>query len=398
MINIAVLYGGTSVEHEVSVITAMQAIAVLKKIEGYHVVPIYVAKDGAWYTGEHFDDVEQYRNIPKLLTSGTSVQLIAGERPRTASLVMALTQPQWNSTESMRVKKPKFQTTRIDMVFPIIHGTGGEDGTLQGMLELLDLPYIGCNPLAASTTMDKVTTNALLKTYGIRQMPGRWFYSEDGISEVVADCEANLTYPLIVKPADVGSSVGVKTAHNTEELREAFAFASQFSSKVLIENKLTDMYEVNISVLGEHSNIALSVCERPLTGSEFLTYEDKYMSSESSKGMYSAKREIPADIPDSLRDEIQEIARKAFKLLDCSGVIRIDFLVDKATLTPYLCELNTVPGSLSFYLWEATGVSFDELIKQLIRIAHTNYRRKKRIIRSTDSNLLNKKGLLGVKK
>ncbi len=391
MINIAVLFGGKSVEHEVSVITAMQALAVIKNMDGYRAIPIYVGKDGSWHTGAGLDEVENYRDIPALLKHAKTVALIPSSQKGAARLVNVV---------SGGAPLPE-EISRVDIVFPIIHGTGGEDGTLQGMLDLIGVPYIGCGAFAAAVTMDKTATKALLKNAKIPQMPGKWFYAEvaeDQTDLVVEACERDLLYPMIVKPADVGSSVGVRTAHNSDELREAARFAAKFSSKVIVEYKLEDNFEINISVLGDRISQKLSVCEHPMTDREILTYEDKYMSSDATKGMSAAKRQIPAEIPDELKEEIERIARECFILLDCSGVVRIDFLVDIITLKPYVCELNTIPGSLAFYLWEASGVSFEKLISELIDISYRCHRRKSSVTRSIDSNLLSQGDLLGIKK
>lgn len=391
MINIAVLYGGKSVEHEVSVITAMQALAVIAEMKGFRAIPIYVSKDGTWFTGDKIDKIEKYKDIPSLLKECRNVALVPSGKPSVARLV------------DLNGRKTYYDenVSRVDIVFPIIHGTGGEDGTLQGMLDLIGVPYIGCGALAAATTMDKSATKLILKSAGIPQMPGKWFFSDNvdtHLEQIMNSCEKDLIYPMIAKPADVGSSVGVKSANNREELAEAIRFAANFSTKIIVEFKLEDNYEINISVLGDRTEQKLSVCEHPMTESEFLTYEDKYMSSGGNKGMSSAKREIPADIPDVLRKQIENIARNCFVQLDCAGVVRIDFLVDKATLKPFVCELNTIPGSLAFYLWEATGMSFQMLIGELVEIAFRAHRRKNRIIRSINSNLLQNGGLLGMKK
>lgn len=391
MINIAVLFGGKSVEHEVSVITAMQALSVISEMRGYRAIPIYITKDGTWYTGDRIDNIEKYKNIPKLLKECKPVSLVPSRTPGVARLI------------DLGGKKTYYDenVSRVDLVFPIIHGSGGEDGTLQGMLDLLGVPYIGCGALSSAVTMDKTATKLILKSAGIPQLPGRWFFSEHvetHLNKIVRVCERNLLYPMIVKPADIGSSVGVRTAKNTEELCESIQYAARFSSKVIVEYKLEDNLEINISVLGDRTQQKLSVCEHPLSASEILTYEDKYMASSGSKGMSAAKRQIPAEIPAELQHTIEEIARNAFIQLDCAGVVRIDFLVDRRTMKPYLCELNTIPGSLSFYLWEATGMNFEMLISELIGIAFKGQRRKNRIVRSIDSNLLSEGNVLGIKK
>ena len=388
MINIGVFFGGTSVEHEVSVITAQQAIAQLRKIPGYQVVPIYISKKNRWYTGEYLLEIEHFKDLNKVIESATRVHLVKGERN-----AFLLHDPIKKSGNPV--------VDHIDVAFPIIHGTGGEDGSLQGLLEHLDIPYVGCNVLAASMTMDKIASKLFLQSSGIRVVEGEWFYSHHWLSfqnDIVNDIESKLHYPMIVKPADIGSSVGVKSAKNRAELIEAIEFARHFSSRILVERMLVGMREINISVLGDSEKLELSVCEEPLTSSDFLTYEDKYVNEGQSKGMSSSKRQIPANLTESIKKEIEHMAAEAFIALDCAGVTRIDFMIEKGTEQPYINEFNTVPGSLAFYLWEASGKSFQKMLEEMIDAAYRSYRRKESIIRSNDINILSKADLKGIKK
>ena len=388
MINIGVFFGGTSVEHEVSVITAQQAIAQLRKIPGYQVVPIYISKKNRWYTGEYLLEIEHFKDLNKVMESSTRVHLVKGERN-----AFLLHDPIKKSGNPV--------VDHIDVAFPIIHGTGGEDGSLQGLLEHLDIPYVGCNVLAASMTMDKIASKLFLQSSGIRVVEGEWFYSHHWLSfqnDIVNDIESKLHYPMIVKPADIGSSVGVKSAKNRAELIEAIEFARHFSSRILVERMLVGMREINISVLGDSEKLELSVCEEPLTSSDFLTYEDKYVNEGQSKGMSSSKRQIPANLTESIKKEIEHMAAEAFIALDCAGVTRIDFMIEKGTEQPYINEFNTVPGSLAFYLWEASGKSFQKMLEEMIDAAYRSYRRKESIIRSNDINILSKADLKGIKK
>ena len=388
MINIGVFFGGTSVEHEVSVITAQQAIAQLRKIPGYQVVPIYISKKNRWYTGEYLLEIEHFKDLNKVMESSTRVHLVKGERN-----AFLLHDPIKKSGNPV--------VDHIDVAFPIIHGTGGEDGSLQGLLEHLDIPYVGCNVLAASMMMDKIASKLFLQSSGIRVVEGEWFYSHHWLSfqnDIVNDIESKLHYPMIVKPADIGSSVGVKSAKNRAELIEAIEFARHFSSRILVERMLVGMREINISVLGDSEKLELSVCEEPLTSSDFLTYEDKYVNEGQSKGMSSSKRQIPANLTESIKKEIEHMAAEAFIALDCAGVTRIDFMIEKGTEQPYINEFNTVPGSLAFYLWEASGKSFQKMLEEMIDAAYRSYRRKESIIRSNDINILSKADLKGIKK
>lgn len=388
MINIGVIFGGTSVEHEVSIITAQQAIAQLLSMNKYNVVPIYISKQNRWYTGSYLLEVEHFKDLKKVVEQSKRVQLVKGERN-----AVLISDPVKKLHEAF--------VDYIDIAFPIIHGTGGEDGSLQGILEHLDIPYVGCNVLAASLTMDKIASKLFLQSSGIRVVEGEWFYAHHWLSysnDIIDDLESKLKYPMIVKPADIGSSVGVKPAKNRNELVEAIDFARHFSPRILVERMLVGMREINISVLGDSEKLEFSVCEEPMTTSDFLTYEDKYVNEGNSKGMSASKRQIPANLSPEIKREIERMAAEAFIALDCSGVTRIDFMIEKNTQLPYINEFNTIPGSLSFYLWEASGKSFKQMLEDMIEAAYRGYRRKLSITRSNDINILSKADLKGIKK
>lgn len=388
MINIGVFFGGPSVEHEVSVITAQQAISQLLKMPGYQVVPIYISKDNQWYTGDYLLEVEHFKDLNKVITESQKVNMVKSNK-----CAMLIKDP-----------IPKLKSayvTSVDIAFPIIHGTGGEDGTLQGFLEHMDIPYIGCNVLSASMTMDKIASKLFLKNSGVRVVEGDWFYTHDWImyqSAIIDALEEKLNYPMIVKPADIGSSVGVTPAKNRNELINAIDLARFFTNRILVERMLVGMREINISVVGDSEKLELSVCEEPLSASDFLTYEEKYVNSNQTKGMSAAKRKLPADLTNALKKEIEKMAAEAFVALDCAGVSRIDFMIDSQSGLPYINEFNTIPGSLSFYLWEATGKSFKELLEAMISAAHRTYRRKKSLTRSNTINILSTADLKGIKK
>lgn len=388
MINIGVFFGGPSVEHEVSIITAQQAIRQLQKIEGYNIVPIYISKSNKWYTGDYLLEVEHFKDLNLVLKNSQKVQMVKGDK--SALLIK----------DPIKRFSDAFVTT-VDIGFPIIHGTGGEDGTLQGFLEHMDIPYVGCNVLAASLTMDKIASKLFLQSSGIPVVEGDWFYTHHWLlyqNDILDDLERKLNYPMIVKPADIGSSVGVTPAKNRSELIEAIDLAKHFTRRILVERMLVGMREINISVVGDSEKLKLSVCEEPLSSSDFLTYEEKYVNSGQTKGMSAAKRKIPADLPSDLQQEIEKIAAEAFIALDCAGITRIDFMIDKATGRPLINEFNTIPGSLSFYLWEATGMTFVKLLEEAIEAAHRTYRRKKSLTRSNTINILSTADLKGIKK
>lgn len=388
MIHIGVFFGGTSVEHEVSVITALQAIAQLKKLDGYKVVPIYISKQNTWHTGDYLFEIEHFKDLDKVLAQSEHIHMIRGEHG--AKLVST-------PDKHGRLKV----VADIDIAFPMIHGTGGEDGSLQGYIEHMDIPCVGSSVLSAALTMDKIASKFFLQNSGIRVVEGEWFYAHHWLeyaSDIVEDLEEKLTYPMIVKPADIGSSVGVKPAYNREDLIEAIHFARKFSTRILVERMLVGMREINISVLGDSEKLSLSVCEEPISANEFLTYEEKYVNEGGQKGMSAAKRRIPAPLTPELQAEIERMAAEAFIALDCCGVVRIDFMIDGKTQKPYINEFNTIPGSLSFYLWEPAGKSFPDMLSEMIEAGYRTYRRKKSLMRSNSLNILSSADLKGIKK
>ncbi len=403
MIKIGVFFGSQSVEHEVSVITALQAMNHLKNLDNYKIVPIYIDKSGDWYTGEALMSIESFKDVPKLLEICTRVNMVKQGRE-----VVLIPNP---------VKKfgPAL-IDRIDVAFPIIHGTFGEDGTIQGIFEMTGLPYVGCDVLAASMTMDKTICKHVLMANNIPVIEGVWFTSDDWLREsekIGQDVENQIGFPVIVKPANMGSSVGVSVAHDTVEFKEAVAFCRSFTNRILVERMVEDLMEINISVLGDCEGVEVSACERPLSSSEFLSFEDKYTSggtnsgsktgsktgsmsgsasgsggSKGASGMASLSRILPADISDSMREEIETIAKRAFLAVDASGVSRLDFIIDKADDSVYLNELNTIPGSLSFYLWAESGKPYEILLGELIELAYRKDRRKARLQFSNETNIL----------
>lgn len=384
-IKVGVFFGGRSVEHEVSVLSALQAIDAMDK-EKYEVIPVYIAKSGLLYTGEALLAVDNYKDTAKLLADSRQVGIIN------------------NLTEVVVVRYPlgRFSNnvvTTLDVAMPVLHGTNGEDGSMQGFFESVGLPYTGCDVLSSAIGMDKIATKCVLLQAGLPVVKYTWFYALDWLKDpqaAVAKVESAVPYPVIVKPADVGSSVGIKKAANRAELEEAIELARNFSAKILVEELVVNMQEINCSVLGDWDEAQTSVCEEPVGSSEILSYQDKYLN-KGTKGMSGAKRKVPADIAPELADEIQKYARGAFLAIGCAGVVRIDFMIDRAADKVYVNELNTIPGSLSFYLWEATGVKFTALVDRLIGLALKRKRDRGGIMYSYDANIFAMKGTGGFK-
>ena len=393
-IKIGVLFGGKSVEHEVSIISAIQAIRYINK-DKYDVVPIYVTKSNEMYVGEDIGNIEKYKNIKELLNNSQRVVLLS-------------------NNDKLEIYKFPFKKLAnnyydyIDVAFPIVHGTNVEDGTLQGYLKTLNVPFVGCDVTSSAIGMDKYVMKTVLKDNTIPVLNCMRFdfneYNTDA-KKIVSDVEENIEYPVIVKPINLGSSVGIKIAHNKEELFEALEYAFSFAKNILVEKAIIHLKEINCSVLGDYEEAFASECEEPIGSDEILSYEDKYISGGSkktgSKGMTSLDRKLPAEISDELKARIQELAIKTFKALGCNGVSRIDFMIDKDTDEVYVNEINTIPGSLSFYLWKATGMNYEELLDKLITLALKREREEKDISYSFDTNILegvNLGGLKGTKK
>ncbi len=357
--NVGVVFGGRSVENEISVITANQAIQAMDK-EKYSIVPIYITKTGEWYSGDALLNVENYRDTKKLLSMCEEVYM----------------RPIYGDHNLYRAKKGLFKNeiyAKLDVMLPALHGTNCEDGTFQGIMEFCGIPYTGCNTLASANGMDKITMKMILKECGIPVIDYRWFSDkewDDKKDETIAKIET-LGYPVIVKPANSGSSVGIRAAHNREELLDAVDYAISFTSRIIIEKYVQKLKEVNCAVLGNYYECRASVCEVPVRSGEILSYQDKYMNGggKQSQGMHSTVREIPANLPEASTTFIQNAACDTFRALSCDGVARIDFIIDEATDEIFVNEINTIPGSLSFYLWEYSGINFGALIDRLIEIA-----------------------------
>ena len=380
--NIAVIYGCRSVEHEVSIISAVQAMRSIDRNK-YDVIPIYVSKKGEMYTGDMLFDIEVYSELDKLFESASRICLL-----REGGNVVA------RSLDNTFFKKKK--DIRIDVAFPIVHGTNCEDGTVAGLLEYLDLPYVGCDILSAAVGMDKVVFKNVLASKGLPVLDCVSFrareYAQDK-ERVLGEIKNEIGFPLIIKPVNLGSSVGISKVDNEDELEQAIALAVSFSEKVLAERAITNLREINCSVLGDPDECVASVCEEPFMHDEILSYEDKYMSGGSkksggSKGMASLSRKIPADISEEKADEIKRLACDIFRATGSSGVVRIDFMLDTATDKVYANEINTIPGSLAFYLWEASGLSYTDMIDRLVELAFRRQRTRENLTFTIDTNIL----------
>ena len=398
MIKLGVIFGGPTVEHEVSIISAVQAMNNLDK-DKYDIYPIYITKDRTWYCGKMLMDIDVYRDFDTLKRYANRVTL-------------------YNNNGLFKLQSNGFfkkTVADLDVVLPIVHGNNMEDGTLQGYLELVGVPYVGSGVLGSSLGQDKVVMKQVFESAGIPIVDYTWFYDCEYYEDKNSIIEKvnKLGYPVIVKPATLGSSVGITFVKTQDGLEQAIKEAINYDIKIVVEKAVENLVEVNCSILGNYENQTASILEEVMSTAEFLTYQDKYIGGgkgnktkgAASKGMASASRIIPARLDDKTTKKVQDYAKDVFKVLNLSGVCRIDFLIDGKTNKVYVNEPNTIPGSLSFYLWDKTDKTYPELLDEMITIAIKNYKIKSKKTITFDTNILSNfggskgcKGLKGVKK
>ena len=388
---IGVFFGGRSTEHEISVISANQAMAAIDR-DKYEVIPVYITKQGKWYTGPLLTDVKNYRNTDTLLKGSTEVYM----RPVYGDFNLYKANP-----GGMFASKAPAAT--LDVAIPVLHGSNGEDGTFEGVI---GLPYAGCGVLASANGMDKITMKMILAANGIPVVDYVWFTDKQWFTQrdtIIGNIEERIGYPVIVKPANLGSSVGIGRADNRDQLMERIEDAERYSTRLIVEKLVENLQEINCSVLGDADNYETSVLEEPIKSGEILSYTDKYMGgSKDNRGMHAAQKRIPAELPASETERIRFLAGETFRVLGCHGVSRVDVMVDSATRQIYVNEINTIPGSLSFYLWEACGMSFSELMDRLVHLALKRRREQEAKTVSYDQNIFamgggTKGGVKGIK-
>ncbi len=409
-IKLGVFFGGNTVEHEISVITYHQAISSIDE-DKYEIVPIYIAKNGAMYTGDDLFELESFKDLDVLLKRCYKVAVINTGK----------------EVQVVRVPAPLFGKkvlNTIDVAFPIVHGTNCEDGTLAGFLNLLEIPFVGPDVLSSALGMDKIVQKRVLRDANIPVVNFVSFYSTEYVEDEdkwLDEVEESLGFPVIVKPGNTGSSVGIRKAKTTGELAEDIEYAMEFSDRVLVEHCVENLQEINCSVIGDITETEASILEEPFFNDDILSYQDKYIGNGKTGGTISggktgsakspkmaaapqkggtkggkvsrfADKKIPAEVSDETRDKVQELAKEVFKVLGCTGVCRIDFLIDKEKDIIYVNEINTIPGALSYYLWEATGKTFTEELDQVIDIALKKRREKEKLTFSNELNILAMQG------
>lgn len=385
---VAMLFGGKSVEHEVSVISGIQAILSMDT-DKYEVIPVYMTKKNEMYIGEDIGNIEAYKDINALLSKSQRVIMI---------------------NENGHVKLTGFPVKKfgknpekeIDIAFPVVHGTNVEDGAFQGYLKTIGIPFVGCDVTASAIGMDKFIMKAVLKEGNVPVLDARLYTLSDyaDMDTLLDNVEKEIGYPAIVKPVNLGSSVGISVAKDRVELTNSIDDAFRYATKVLVEHAISKLREINCSVLGDENDAIASECEEPLHTDEILSYEDKYVSnskSGGSKGMASVSRKIPAELSGEKREEIRDLAVKSFKLLGCNGVARIDFMIDEENGKLYFNEINTIPGSLSFYLWEPVGIPYKELLSRMIDLCLKRSRQEESLTFTFDTNILDSASFGGTK-
>lgn len=386
---IGVIFGGRSVEHDVSIVTANQIMKGFDPAR-YQVVPIYITRAGKWLTGEALKAVESFKHDDLTQLAGVQDAILSPD-VRHHGLIC----------QPLAGRFQKSQIIRLDLVFPAVHGSHGEDGTLQGLFELADIPYIGFATCGSALTNDKILTKQILQHHHIPVVAGigitrqQWLHDPD---QVITCITQDLDLPVFVKPATLGSSIGVSPADTVEMLRVSLDMAANFDRRILVERAVQGGIEINCAVMGYGDDVQTSVLEQPLSWSEFLAFEDKYLRGD--QGMKSADRIIPAPIEEDLRARIVDYSKQAFAALDGRGIVRIDYLVKPDTGDIFLNEMNTMPGSLAFYLWRETGLQDAEVLERLVTLARDAYAEKRRNVYDYQTNLVaiaSERGLKGSK-
>lgn len=392
-IKVGVLFGGATVEHEISIISAIQAMASMNQ-DKYEIIPIYIGKDRIWYTGKMLMDIDVYKDLDIIKRYAKQVVLCKKD----GAYVLETTKGIFRKT-----------IAELDIAFPIVHGNNAEDGTLQGLLDTIGIPYVGSGVLGSAIGQDKVVMKQVMKDAGLPIVAYTWFFDNEYLEDtdnVLKDIK-KIGYPVIVKPATLGSSVGITYVKDHDHIIDAINEAMRYDSKIVVEKAVENLVEVNCSVLGNYEYREASVLEEVMSTEEFLTYQDKYLGNgkgTKSKGMASTNRIVPARLDDKMTEEVKELAKEVCRVLNLSGVTRVDFLIDKKENHVYVNEPNTIPGSLSFYLWEPTGKKYETLLDDMITLGIKEFKRRNKKIDTFETNILSNfsgvkgcKGLKGTK-
>ena len=374
---VGVFFGGRSTEHEISAISASQAMHAIDR-ERFDVIPVYITKQGCFYTGDALLDIANYRDTKGMLARCEEIYM----------------RPVYGDYNLYKKKKPMFGSdvyATLDVAIPVLHGSNVEDGVFEGVLQTIGIPYAGCDVLASANGMDKITMKMILRSEGIPVVDyvwftdGEWSNTRDAVIEKI---ESRLGYPVIVKPANLGASVCIGRAKDRDSLIDKINDAERYSARIIVEHMVDNLQEINCAVLGDCDENEASVTEEVMKTGDILSYTDKYAGgSKGAKGMQASAKEIHAKLDEDENKRIRQLARDTFRVLGCHGVSRIDFIIDRDSRDIYVNEINTIPGSLSFYLWEATGIPFNKLMERLVALALKRKRAQDRKTFSFDANI-----------
>jgi len=383
MKTIAVIFGGQSAEHDVSIVTALASvIKPLELTKEYKVEPVYIAKDGSWYWDEKLKDVKLYQSgeIEDFMHKAPKVHLLFDKG-------LTLVKSSQFAGRKMYHK--------IDIVFPAMHGTHGEDGDLMGLLEMANVAYVGCGVAASAVAMDKVLAKQVVKASGIESTPWIWFYAK-GLAhrpQKILQEIKSLQYPLFVKPAHLGSSIGISRVEKEPELMNALEVAAHYDDKVIVEQGVQNLVEVTLPVIG-NDELTPALLEQPLTKPEdFFDFDTKYMQG-GKKGKNGAKAgaqgysQIPANLPKDLYQKAEQTGLAVYRALECSGIARVDMLIDSKAGKVYFNEVNPLPGGLYSHNWNKAGVSSVELVDRLVNLAQERWTAKQKLATSFSTNYL----------
>jgi D-alanine-D-alanine ligase len=384
MKTVAVIFGGQSTEHDVSVITALGSVIKPLELSGdYNVEPVYISKDGSWYWDKKLNDVS-------LFSSG-DIESFLKKAPKTQLLF---------DNGLTLVKSSQFagrkQLQKIDVVFPAMHGTHGEDGELMGILEMAGVPYVGCGVQASVVSMDKVLTKQVTEAYGIPSTPWVWLNSEElsNSSASLKKCEG-LKYPIFVKPARLGSSIGITRVEQKSQLMNALEVAAHYDDKIIVEQGVSNLIEVTLPIIGNKELLPASLEEPLLNSEDFFDFDTKYMNGGKKGGKKGGGKlgaqgysNLPAKLPKDLYKKAEKLGLDVFKAVGCEGIARIDMLIDSKTGQVFFNEINPLPGDLYSHNWRATGVSGVELVSRLIKLAEERFTINQKQTTSFDTNFL----------
>lgn len=366
MKKIGIIYGGKSVEHEVSIITGLQVYENLDKSK-YTSELIYIDKDGDWFFGEKkLKDLKIYKNWTKKCAKQF--------------------QPSLNKKDKKNI------LNSLDAVIIACHGNYGEDGKLQSFLEFLDIPYTSSGVVGSASGMDKIVMKSIFSGIDLPVLPYIWFTRHDWIEnsdEVIKKVRYTLDYPVFVKPANLGSSIGISMVNDEKDLINAIDVASKYDYRIIVEKGVANSVEINCSAIMKDNEVLTSVLEEPVRWEKFLSFDDKYINANSkTKGMGSMGRKIPAEVTKEQKEHIENYTKQIYKTMDCCGVVRVDYLMDESREHVYVNEINTIPGSFSFYLWEHNDLPFTKLIDVLIEEALRQAQLRKDKVLKYDSKIL----------